>query len=79
MADVRVEEAIPPRLLDVAAAAAYLGGLSVPTVRALIADGVIPAVRLPALRRRGEGMRRVLVDVRDLDRLIESWKESARG
>lgn len=68
---------IAPRLLDVKAAAQYLGGLSVFTVRRLIADGVVPVVRLPALRRRDETMRRILIDIRDLDRLIESSRERA--
>jgi hypothetical protein len=65
---------LTPRLLDLPAAAAYLGGLSPATLRSLIADGVIPIVRPPALRRRDEAMRRILIDVRDLDRLIDSWR-----
>lgn len=64
-----------PRLLDLHGAAAYLGGLSVWTLRAMIADGKLPTVRPPSLRRPDEAMRRVLVDVRDLDVLIARWKD----
>lgn len=63
-----------PRLLSLVAAAAYLG-LSTWTTRTLIANGVLRCVRLPSLRRHGEGMRRILIDVRDLDTLIEKSKD----
>ena len=68
-------QGISPRLVDLRGAGIYLGGLSAWTVRALISNGVIPIVRPPALRRRHETMRRVLIDVRDLDALIAKWKE----
>jgi hypothetical protein len=65
---------VTPRLLDLDAAAAYLGGVSVWTLRAWIADGHLRAVKLPSLTRPGESSRRVLLDVRDLDALIEQGR-----
>ena len=56
-------------------AAAYLG-CSYWTLRDLVLNGHIPAVRIPSPRARdGRAMRRILIDSRDLDRLIERWKE----
>jgi hypothetical protein len=38
--------------------------------------GTIPAVRLPAPRATdGRLLRRILIDVADLDRLISTWKD----
>ena len=38
--------------------------------------GTIPAVRLPAPRAKdGRMLRRILIDVADLDGLIAKWKE----
>jgi hypothetical protein len=62
----------PPRLLDIAGAAAYLGGISPWTIRDLIANGTLKRVRVP-LPNGGE-LRRVLLDREDLDRLVTSWK-----
>ena len=53
-----------PRLVDVATAAGYLG-VSTWTVRDLLERGSLPRVSLP-------GVRRVLVDQRDLDRLVDA-------
>jgi excisionase family DNA binding protein len=53
-----------PRLLDVEAAADYLG-VSVWTVRDLVERGSLSRVALP-------GVRRLLFDRCDLDRLIEA-------
>jgi excisionase family DNA binding protein len=53
-----------PRLLDVEAAAGYLG-VSAWTVRDLVERGTLSRVALP-------GVRRLLFDRCDLDRLIES-------
>jgi hypothetical protein len=53
-----------PRLLTVDAAGSYLSR-SADAIRALIKTGKIPVVRLDA---------RVFVDVRDLDRLIDTCK-----
>jgi hypothetical protein len=70
---------LTPRLVGVKVAALYLG-ISAWSVREWIASGVIPrvAVALPrSAKRKGDTCRRVLVDVRDLDALIDRWK--ARG
>jgi hypothetical protein len=61
-----------PRLLDVDAAAVYLG-VSAWTIRDLDARGVLPRVRVP-LPNGGE-LRRLLFDRADLDRLIDLWKD----
>jgi len=57
---------LPPRLLGVRAAGAYLG-ISPFTVRNMIRDGRLHVVRVP-------GLTRVLIDRLDLDQLIEGWK-----
>ena len=63
------------RLMDLHMAAAYLG-CSYWTLRDLVLAGHIPAVRIPSPRARdGRVMRRILIDSRDLERLIERWKE----
>jgi excisionase family DNA binding protein len=55
-------------------AASYLG-VSVTTLKGLVARGVVPRVLVPG--GRGYDLRRTLLDRDDLDRLIESWR--ARG
>lgn len=55
-----------PRLLTVHQVATETGW-SVWTIRDLIADGRLPSVRPP-------GIRRVFVDRRDLERAIVAWK-----
>ena len=66
---------LPLRLVDLRAAAAYFGCTHW-HLRRLVATGQIPVVRMPNPRtldaRPG---RRLLVDIRDLDALIERWKE----
>ena len=62
-----------PRLLALAATAAYLG-VSAWTVRDLEAAGVLKRVRIP-LPAGGE-LRKLLFDRGDLDRLIDAWKEA---
>jgi excisionase family DNA binding protein len=59
--------------LGLSEAAAYLG-VSYWTVRALVANGTLPRVTLPGGTARDFGLRRVLLDRRDLDRLIETNK-----
>jgi excisionase family DNA binding protein len=59
------------RLLDLKAAEIY-SGISVWTLRDLIASGALPAVRPPRLRR-------VWIDRADLDRAIADWKERGEG
>jgi len=63
-----------PRLLDLEGAAAYLG-LSPWTIRQLEWKGVLPRVRLP--NGDGRDIRKVLFDVRDLDRLVDRSKDVA--
>jgi excisionase family DNA binding protein len=53
------------RLVSVAEAAEVLG-LSVASIRRLVRTGTLPAVRLT---------RRLRIDVRDLDRLVEQAKD----
>ena len=65
---------LTPRLLDVRGAAAYLG-VSTWTIRDLDAAGRLPRVRLTLA---GRECRRLLFDVRDLDRLIEVSKEAVQ-
>ena len=69
--------ALPPRLLDVRAAGRYLG-LSYWTVRDLIFAGTLSTVKFPC-PRAGDGrvIRRVLIDRRDLDALIEEHREAS--
>lgn len=64
---------IAPRLLDLRSAAQYVG-LSVWTLRELVLAGQVPAVRPPAPLGRGT-LRRVLLDIRDLDACIAAWKD----
>jgi excisionase family DNA binding protein len=59
--------AVDRRLLSLKEAEQY-SGISIWTLRDLIAAGDLPAVRPP-------GLRRVWVDRKDLDRAIERWKE----
>jgi excisionase family DNA binding protein len=59
------------RLLDLKAAEIY-SGISVWTLRDLIASGDLPAVRPPRLRR-------VWIDRADLDKAIAEWKERSDG
>jgi hypothetical protein len=65
---------VPPRLLDVDGAAAYLG-VSTWTVRDLEAGGHLPRVRLPL--PSGKDVRKLLYDRADLDRLVERSKDPA--
>lgn len=73
------------RLYNLKEAAAYLH-LSYWTVRDYVEAGVLPAVKLPCAQRRAKGgaivrkpgdasARRILIDRRDLDSLIEECKE----
>ena len=70
--------AVPaPRLLDLRAAGRYLG-MSYWTIRDLVQAGTVPTVRIPCPRARdGRVIRRVLIDRRDLDALIERCREGA--
>ena len=61
---------VASRLLDVEAAAAYLG-VSPWTIRDLEAAGTLKRVCVPL---RGSELRKLLFDRADRDRLIEMWK-----
>ena len=65
-------------LLDVHAAASYLGGVCAATVRGFVASGALVPVRMPSTRRTGESSRRLLFDRADLDRLVERWKSASQ-
>jgi hypothetical protein len=74
---------IGPRLVDMAGAAAYIS-TSRDTVERLVNTGRLPIVKLPVERAaNGSGRagvcRRVLIDVRDLDRIIDASKEVRGG
>lgn len=74
-ASSRRGQPIPPRLLNLSRAAEYLG-LSPWTLRQLVANGVVPRVRLPIGRAsRDRTVQRLLIDRRDLDAIIEANKE----
>jgi hypothetical protein len=67
---------LAPRLLDLHAAAAYLG-VSTWTVRDLEGGGMLKRVRLP-LAGGGE-VRKLLFCREDLDRLVENSKDGTNG
>jgi excisionase family DNA binding protein len=73
----KVEQYTGPRLLDLKAAAMYMG-LSYWTVRDLVIAGRLPSVKIPR-PRSGDGrtIRRILLDRYDLDEFIEQSKEIA--
>lgn len=62
---------IPPRLLDLKSAAAYLG-VSPWTIRDLEASGTLRRVNVPL--GMGKDLRKLLFDREDLDQLVDSWK-----
>jgi integrase len=63
------------RLMDLRTAAAYVG-CSYWTLRDLALNGHVPIVRIPSPRATdGRALRRIFIDRRDLDTLIERWKE----
>jgi hypothetical protein len=66
------ESGRPQRLHDLEASALYLG-VSIWSVRDLEAQGILRRVRIPL--PGGREFRKVLFDVRDLDALIERWKD----
>ena len=79
--DLLASRGVSARLVDLHAAAHYLA-VSFWTVRDYVQQGLSPTVELPALspregERRREGLRRVLVDLRDLDAFIDSRKRRA--
>jgi hypothetical protein len=69
----------PARLLTLKAAAERLG-VSYWMARDLVIEGVLPHVRLPS-PRSGDGreMRRILIDERDVERLIDRYKTTGQS
>jgi hypothetical protein len=68
----------PRRLLDLAAASTYLGGVSIWSLREWVRAGALPVVRLVIPRPgRGAPFRRVLFDLVDLAALVERSKVTA--
>jgi hypothetical protein len=70
---------LPPRCVDREVGAGYIG-CSTDTLDRLINSGILPVVKLPVEHRRNGRektgtSRRVLIDLRDLDALIERSKE----
>lgn len=64
-----------PRLFDLKGAAKYTS-LSYWTLREYVFSGVLPSVKLPHPRSKdGRVLRRILLDRKDLDALIDSSKE----
>jgi hypothetical protein len=62
-------------MMDLRTASEYVG-YSYWTLRDLVLNGHVPAVRIPSPRANdGRALRRTLIDARDLDTLIEEWKE----
>lgn len=75
-ASVRQASALSPRLLSVAAAAAYLS-LSEDIVLELLETGTFHRVTVPApvtAKRHGGAIRKVLLDREEIDRLVATWK-----
>jgi len=69
---VQGTSALPPRLVDLAGAAAYLA-VSRWTIKEWVSSGLLPRVRF--LLPNGHAVRKLLFDVRDLDALIERAKD----
>jgi excisionase family DNA binding protein len=67
MAMISATDAKAPRLLGLKEAAAELG-MSTWTLRDLVGSGALRAVQPP-------GVRRILIDRKDLERAIEAWKQ----
>jgi hypothetical protein len=66
---------LPARLLDLRTASRYLG-CTYWHLRRLVAAGHVPVVRMPNPRAAVERVgRRLLLDIKDLDVLIDRWKE----
>jgi Helix-turn-helix domain len=63
-----------PRLLGAPGASRYLG-ISVWTLRSLVARGHLKPVKLPACHHTGEN-RRLLFDIRDLDKFVDECRQS---
>ena len=53
--------------------------VSVWTIDRFIADGMLPVVRLPSSKHPGELSRRVLIAVSDLEKLVQTFRETKAG
>ncbi len=81
-----VASVAPRRLLSLEEGARYVG-LSFWSFRELVNGGDVPLIRVPRPRTmrqhkrgaRSDTLRRTLVDVRDLDALIDRWREARDG
>jgi hypothetical protein len=62
--------------VDVKAAAAAIG-VSPWVVRHFVASGLLPTVKFPSTKHRGESTRRVLIAVADLTAFVEKHREVA--
>ncbi len=65
---------VPMICVDLQRAAEILGGVSVWTIRSWIANGQLPVVKFPSVRR-GETSRRVLIAVDDLVEFVRRHRE----
>jgi predicted site-specific integrase-resolvase len=52
-------------------------GVSVWVLDRMVADGLIPVVKLPSTKRQGEMSRRVLIAVADLETFVTKHREVA--
>jgi excisionase family DNA binding protein len=66
-----------PMLISVKEVSVALG-VSCWTVRNLVASGHLPSVSLPSTRHRGEGNRRILVAITDLEAFIQKHRGTTR-
>lgn len=64
-----------PLCVDVKQAAAALG-ICPWVVRKYVADGLLPTVKLPSVKRPGETNRRVLIAVADLEAFVAKHRET---
>jgi hypothetical protein len=69
-----VKQDTAPRLMDIAAAGEYLGGISRWTIYALVGNGALRTVKLPSVKYQTRRGRRLLFDRADLDAFIEKCK-----
>ena len=67
---VDLQSSVPPRLLDVPRAAVYLN-ISPSLVREYISAGMLHQVLLPDPNCSARVIRRVLLDIRELDRFVD--------
>ena len=67
-----------PRLMDIAAAGEYLGGISRWTIYALVGNGALQPVRLPSVKYQTRRGRRLMFDRNDLDSFIEKCKREGQ-